>query len=121
VSRPARQNRRRNGAYVGAANRPLVGDDSQPDPLDFLLLLLEDELMRREFESIDRYIHRAHFAEVCDARDFDFTWNPESPEARIWELASGRFVEERASILLCGPTGVGKTFIAQALGVQICR
>jgi IstB-like ATP binding protein len=41
---------------------------------------------------------------VCDLRDFDFTYNPKIPKARIWELASGRFVEERASILLCGPT-----------------
>ena len=38
-------------------------------------------------------------------RDFDFTYNPEIPKARIWELASGRFVEERASVLLCGPSG----------------
>jgi DNA replication protein DnaC len=91
------------------------------DPLDFLLLLLEDELVRREAESISRYITRARFDEVCDLRDFDFTYNPELPKARIWELASGRFVEEHASVLLCGPTGVGKTFIAQALGVQICR
>ena len=37
------------------------------------------------------------------------------------ELASGRFVEEHASVLLCGPTGVGKTFVAQALGVEACR
>jgi DNA replication protein DnaC len=77
--------------------------------------------MRRESESIDRYIHRARFDEMCDLRDFDFTYNPEIPKARIWELASGRFVEERASILLCGPTGVGKTLIAQALGIQMCR
>jgi hypothetical protein len=83
------------------------------NPLDFLLLLRADELMRRESESIDRYIHRAHFDEVCDLRDFDFTYNPQIPKARIWEPASGRFVEERASILLSGPTGVGKTFIAQ--------
>jgi DNA replication protein DnaC len=54
------------------------------DPLDFLLLLLEDELMRRESESIDRYIHHAHFDEVCDLRDFDFAYNPEIPK-----LASG--------------------------------
>lgn len=91
------------------------------DPLDFLLLLLEDELMRRESESIDRYIHRAHFDEVCDLRDFDFTYNPEIPKARIWELASGRFIEEHAAVVLCGPTGVGKSFVAQALGVQACR
>ena len=35
--------------------------------------------------------------------------------------SEGQYARERASILLCGPTGVGKTFIAQALGVQICR
>jgi DNA replication protein DnaC len=46
---------------------------------------------------------------MCDLRDFDFAYNPEMTKARIRELASGRFVEERASILLCGPTGVGKT------------
>lgn len=91
------------------------------DPLDFLLLLLEDELLRRDTEAVSRRIARAHFEEVCDLREFDFTYNPEIPKARLWELASGRFVEEHASVLLCGPTGVGKTFIAQALGVQVCR
>lgn len=82
------------------------------DPLDFLLLLLDDELARREAEGVGRRIHRARFEEACDLRDFDFSYNPEVPKAQIWELASGRFVEEHASVLLCGPTGVGKTFIA---------
>ena len=91
------------------------------DPLDFLLLLLDDELVRREAESVDRRIHHARFEDLCDLRDFDFAYNPEVPKAQIWELASGRFIEEHASVLLCGPTGVGKTFIAQALGVEACR
>ncbi len=97
-----------------ARSRPL-------DPLDLLLLLLEDEVLRREGEAVGRRIARARFEEVCDLRDFDFAYNPELPKARLWELASGRFVEEHASVLLCGPTGVGKTFVAQALGVQACR
>lgn len=97
-----------------ARSRPL-------DPLDLLLLLLEDEGLRREGEAVGRRIARARFEEVCDLRDFDFAYNPELPKARLWELASGRFVEEHASVLLCGPTGVGKTFVAQALGVQACR
>ena len=91
------------------------------EALDFLLLLLDDELLRREAEAVSRRIARARFEEACDLRDFDFAYNPEIPKARLWELASGRFVEERASVLLCGPTGVGKTFVAQALGVQVCR
>ncbi len=48
-------------------------------------------------------------------------YNPEIPRARLWELASGRYLDEHAAILLCGPTGVGKSFVAQALGVQACR
>jgi DNA replication protein DnaC len=91
------------------------------DPLEFLQLLLDDELARREAERVVRRIQRARFEEVCDLRDFDFTYNPELPKAQLWELASGRFLEEKASVLLCGPTGVGKTFIAQALGVAACR
>jgi len=91
------------------------------DPVDFLLLLLDDELTRRDAEGVARRIHKARFDEVCDLRDFDFSFNPEIPRASLWELASGRFLDEHASVLFCGPTGVGKTFIAQALGVEACR
>jgi DNA replication protein DnaC len=91
------------------------------DPLDFLALLLDDEIARRDNEGVARRIRNARFEDVCDLRDFDFAYNPEIPQARLWELATGRFVEERASVILCGPTGVGKSFVAQALGVAACR
>jgi DNA replication protein DnaC len=91
------------------------------DPVEFLALLLDDELARREAEGLARRIRQARFEEVCDLRDFDFSYNPEIPKARLWELASGRFIEEHAAVLLCGPTGVGKSFVAQALGVAACR
>src|SRR5215218_10732466 len=91
------------------------------DPLEFLLLLLDDELARREADSVARRIRAARFEDLCDLRDFDFSYNPELPKAQLWELASGRFIEEHAAVLVCGPTGVGKSFVAQALGVQACR
>jgi DNA replication protein DnaC len=91
------------------------------DPLEFLALLLDDEVVRREADSVARHIHQARFDEVCDLRDFDWSYNPEVPKARIWELASGRFIDEHAAVVLCGPTGVGKSFVAQALGVEACR
>src|SRR5258708_23875924 len=91
------------------------------DPLELLAVLLDDEVVRREADSVARHIHQARFDEVCDLRDFDWSYNPELPKARIWELASGRFIDEHAAVVLCGPTGVGKSFVAQALGVEACR
>jgi len=91
------------------------------DPLEFLALLLDDELTRRQSQSIARRIQRARFEDGCDLRDFDFAFNPRIPKARIWDLAAGRYLADHASVLLCGPTGVGKTFLAQALGTEACR
>lgn len=91
------------------------------DPLEVIQLLLDDEVLRRESEGVARRIQRARFEEVCDLRDFDFADNPEIPKAKLWELAGGRYLEEQAVVLLCGPTGVGKSFVAQALGVAACR
>ena len=79
------------------------------DPVEFLAVLLDDELARRDADGLDRRIRKARFDELCDLRDFDFGYNPEIPKARIWDLASGRFIEEHAAVVLCGPPGVGKT------------
>lgn len=91
------------------------------DPLEFLALLLDDELARRESDGVARRIRQARFEESCDLRDFDWSYNPQIPKARLWELASGRFIADHAGVLICGPTGVGKSFVAQALGVEACR
>jgi len=94
---------------------------SRMDPLDFLLLLLQGELLRSDNERVGRRIGRGRFEEHCDLRDFDFTYNPEIPKAKLWDLAGGRYLDEHAAVLLCGPTGVGKSFVAQALGVAACQ
>ncbi|GAC1397481.1 MAG: IS21-like element ISMt2 family helper ATPase IstB [Chloroflexota bacterium] len=91
------------------------------DPLEFLVLLLDDELLRRDTDGVTRRVRQARLEEVCDLRDFDFAYNPEIPKGRLWELASGRYLEEKASVVLCGPTGVGKSFVAQALALEACR
>jgi DNA replication protein DnaC len=91
------------------------------DPYDLLLYLLEDEAGRRDADALARRVQGARFEEVCDFRDFDWLFNPQLPQARLLDLARGRYLEEHASILLCGPTGVGKSFVAQALGLAAAR
>jgi len=52
---------------------------------------------------------------------FDFSFNPTVNKALILDLATCRFLEEKVAVLIAGPSGTGKSHIAQALGHQAIR
>lgn len=89
--------------------------------VEFLQVLCEDEINRREAAAVDRRIRAARFETPSTIEDFDFTYNPKIPAAVIRDLATLRFVDAGASVILHGPVGVGKTHIAQALAHHACR
>lgn len=119
--RPHLRELKLSGLQATLATRAAEARQGHLDPLEFLALLLDDECARRRQDSVVRRIRAAHFDAVCDLRDFDFSYNPDIPKAQLWELATCRFIDEHAALVVCGPTGVGKSFVAQALGVQACR
>lgn len=89
--------------------------------LEFLQVLCEDEITRRDAAALDRRLRAARFESAAALEDFDFAYNPNVPAALIRDLATLRFVEAGESVILHGPVGVGKTFVAQALGQAACR
>ena len=88
--------------------------------LPFLELLLEDEIARRDQRGLALRIAHAHFEEVKTLEDFNFTFNPKIPAAKIRELATCRFVAAGESVLICGPVGTGKSHVSQSLGHAAC-
>jgi DNA replication protein DnaC len=83
--------------------------------LDFLQVLCQDEIARREGMSMARRLRRAHFDEQTTLEGFDFAASPKLPSAQIRDLAALRWLNAGESVILYGPVGVGKTHIAQAL------
>ena len=84
--------------------------------IEFLQVLCEDEISRRETMSMTRRLRQARFEEQTTLEGFDFTASPKLPAAQIRDLAALRWLHAGESVILYGPVGVGKSHIAQALG-----
>jgi DNA replication protein DnaC len=83
---------------------------------EFLELVLRDELAVRSDRLIQRRVKTAGFRELKTLDDFDWAFNPTIKRKQIFDLAAGRFIREARDVLLIGPPGVGKSFLAQAIG-----
>ena len=88
---------------------------------EFLERLLEDEVERRQQKQLALRVRRAALGGDKTLESFDFTFNPGIPRTRLYDLATCQFLREKRNVLLCGPTGVGKTHLAQALAHAACR
>jgi DNA replication protein DnaC len=88
---------------------------------DFLLALLSDEVSRRDSQAATTRAQRARLDPAAQLERWDDSAHVSYDKALLAELATLRFLEAHHNVTLVGPVGVGKTFLAHALGHVACR
>jgi DNA replication protein DnaC len=94
---------------------------SQWSYIEFLERLLEDEVERRAQKQLELRLRRGTINTTKTLESFDFHFNPSISRQRVLHLASCEYIRQKRNILICGPTGVGKSHLAQALAHEGCR
>ncbi|MEI6186537.1 MAG: IS21-like element helper ATPase IstB [Dehalococcoidia bacterium] len=93
----------------------------QLDYAAFLQILLTDEVTRRDNRNIEVRLQKAGFEEICRLEDFDWNAGIKLDRKLIDLVFSLEFLNRHEHVLLVGPVGVGKSFLAQALGFAAAR
>jgi len=88
---------------------------------EFLELVLSDEVTRRDTSSADLRARAAGLDATMRIENWDDTAAVNYDHATLDELVSLRFVDAAHNVLILGPVGVGKTFLATALGHAAIR
>lgn len=103
-------------AFAEQLTKPL------PD-LDFesrIGLLIEREWLLRENRRLKRRLDQARLRENACMEDIDYKHPRKLDKARVLELARGQWIHQHLNLLITGPTGCGKTYIACAVAHKAC-
>ena len=112
---------RLSGMLASLEERAELAQEQQLSPVEFLALLLEDELERRHQRTQTRRQKEAGFEYLKTLADFDFAAVPTLDRALVLEMATCSFLTAKENWLICGPTGVGKSHLATAIGYEAIR
>jgi len=98
------------------------GDHHGVSPEDFLAILIQDEYSARESRKLNRLIATANFKPECACIE-----NVISSAARgfqkkdVLPFTNSTWVQQAHNIVICGACGTGKTYLAEAIGLQACK
>jgi len=89
--------------------------------LEFLELILQDELLVRSDRLLQRRVQTASFRELKTLDQFDWSFNPSVKKKQVFDLATAQFIREARDVLWLGPPGLGKSHLVQAIGYHALK
>jgi len=101
--------------------RTQLAQETPLSPTEFLALLLDDEIERREQGRLLRQEREAGFESPKRLSQFDFSAAPTLSRTEVLEMASCQFIARRQNWLVYGPTGTGKSHLATAIGFEAIK
>jgi len=102
--------------------RSANGDQRGLSPEEFFALLVDDEFGARQARKLSRLIQRANFKpEQACIEDVRYEPARGFLKKDIMPFTAPSWVQQAQNILLVGPTGAGKTYLAEAIGLQACK
>lgn len=104
--------------YVGAAQEAAAQESAYSD---FLEALLKAEVAGRQVRKQSMLTRLAGFPAIKTLEEFDYAFAAGVKRSQIDELAGLAFVERNENVVLVGPSGVGKTHLAIALGYRAAQ
>ncbi len=84
-------------------------------------LLVDREQTERDNRRLKTRLTKARLRQQASLEDIDYSGSRGLDKGQLLDLGSCRWITERNNLLLTGPTGAGKTYIACALAHKACR
>lgn len=89
-------------------------------PDEYLAMLTDHEWEERQNKQLERLVAHAGFRQKASIADIDFKTNRNLEKNMFNRLASLDFIAKRENLIITGASGVGKSYITQAIGHQAC-
>ncbi len=104
--------------YANLEERLSYAQEKSLSYLEFLTLLLEDELNNRRANSYRKRYSKAKLPAQKQIEDFDFSFQPSIDKRTINDCITCQFIRERRNIVFIGNPGTGKTHLAIAIAMK---
>jgi DNA replication protein DnaC len=88
---------------------------------EWLALLLEREISYRHDKRLAARLRYARLRHHAAVEDVDYRTVRGLDRALFQKLSDGQWIDDHDNLILCGPTGIGKSWLASALGHRACR